>query len=77
MLEIERLESVEEEVEIRNWLVQTRQGPRRFQTRLDDWPRDLPGGGVLIRDLAGDLYLVADPHALDKHSRSLLWAFVD
>ncbi len=77
VMEIVRLESVEEEVEIRQWRVETRQGSRRFQTRLDDWPRELPGGGVLIRDLAGDLYVVPDPSALDKHSRSLLWAFVD
>ncbi len=77
VMEIVRLESVEEEVEIRQWQVETRQGSRLFQTRLDDWPRELPGGGVLIRDLAGDLYVVPDPSALDKHSRSLLWAFVD
>jgi len=77
VMEIVRLESVEEEVEIRQWNVEALQGARLFQTRLDDWPRELPGGGVLIRDLAGDLCVVPDPGALDKHSRSLLWAFVD
>lgn len=41
----------------------------------DFWPGS--ERGVLIRDLAGDLYVVPDPSALDKHSRSLLWAFVD
>ena len=49
----------------------------RFQTRLDAWPRRVPGGGVLIRDVAGDLYYVADPESLDKRSRDLLWVFVD
>jgi hypothetical protein len=68
---------VEEEVEIRAWRVVTAQGPRRFQTRLDDWPRELPGGGILIRDVAGDLYHVPAPGALDRRSRELLWAFVD
>ena len=68
---------IEEEVELRNWLVRTRQGARRFQTRLDDWPRKLPDGGLLIRDVTGDFYRVADPARLDGTSRELLWAFVD
>jgi hypothetical protein len=71
------IREVEEEVEIRAWRVETTQGARRFQTRLDDWPRELPGGGILIRDVAGDLYHVPDPRSLDRRSRQLLWAFVD
>jgi hypothetical protein len=71
------IRDVNEEVEIRAWRVVTAQGPRRFQTRLDDWPRELPGGGILIRDVAGDLYHVPAPGALDRRSRELLWAFVD
>jgi hypothetical protein len=71
------IRDVDEEVEIRIWQVDTVQGARRFQTRLDDWPRELPGGGILIRDVAGDLYHVPEPQALDRRSRQLLWAFVD
>ncbi|HYT64648.1 MAG TPA: DUF1854 domain-containing protein, partial [Gemmatimonadales bacterium] len=74
---VTRLLEIDEEVEIRHWRVETRQGPRTFQTRLDDWPRMLPHGGLLIRDLAGDLYHLADPERLDRKSRDLLWAFVD
>ena len=77
VLTVTRVLEVEEEVEVRHWKVETQQGPRSFQTRLDDWPRALPQGGLLIRDVAGDLYLVADPEALDRESRALLWAFVD
>jgi uncharacterized protein DUF1854 len=77
LLEVTRVLAVEEEVEIRHWTVLTRQGPRSFQTRLDDWPRSLPGGGFLIRDVAGDLYHIAAPAQLDQRSRELLWAFVD
>ena len=77
VLEITRIESVDEEIEIRNWKVETRQGPRSFQTKLDDWPRRVPSGGTLIRDVAGDLYYVKDAAELDKKSRDLLWAFVD
>jgi hypothetical protein len=77
VLEITRIESVDEEIEIRNWKVETRQGTRSFQTKLDDWPRRVSGGGTLIRDVAGDLYYVKDAAALDRESRDLLWAFVD
>jgi hypothetical protein len=77
VLEVTRVVSVEEEVEIRQWSVETKQGPRTFQTHLDDWPRVLPKGGLLIRDVAGDLYRLPDPKTLDRKSRELLWAFVD
>ena len=68
---------IDEEVELRNWRVHTDQGARRFQTRLDDWPRKLADGGLLIRDVTGDFYRVRDLARLDRRSRALLWAFVD
>ncbi len=77
VLEVTRIDSVDEEIEIRNWKVETRQGARSFQTRLDDWPRQVSNGSTLIRDVAGDLYYVRNPARLDKKSRDLLWAFVD
>ncbi|MGH7711620.1 MAG: DUF1854 domain-containing protein [Gemmatimonadaceae bacterium] len=77
VLEVTRVLDIDEEVEIRHWTVETKQGKRTFQTHLDDWPRVLPSGGRLIRDVGGDLYLLADPKRMDKQSRDLLWAFVD
>ena len=77
VLEVVRVLSVDEEVEIRQWTVETTHGRRSFQTRLDDWPRVLPSSGLLIRDVAGDLYLLACPEQMDRQSRELLWAFVD
>jgi uncharacterized protein DUF1854 len=77
VFEVTRVLEIEEEVEIRAWRVETRQGLRSFQTRLEDWPRALPQGGLLVRDVAGDLYHVSRPAALDRKSRALLWAFVD
>jgi hypothetical protein len=77
VLEVTRVAAIEEEVEIRHWTVETVHGPRTFQTHLDAWPRALPMGGLLIRDVAGDLYRLADPATLDRRSRELLWAFVD
>jgi hypothetical protein len=32
---------------------------------------------MLIRDLAGDLYLVRNPATLDKRSREMFWAFAE
>ena len=77
VLEVTRVLSIDEEVEIRQWTVETRQGRRSFQTHLDEWPRGLPNGGIVIRDVAGDLYRLAAPAEMDKQSRELLWAFVD
>ncbi len=77
VLEVTRVLEVDEEVEIRQWTVETKHGTRSFQTHLDDWPRVLPMGGLLIRDVAGDLYRLPAPETLDERSRQLLWAFVD
>ena len=77
VLEVTRVFEIDEEVEIRQWVVETEQGKRSFQTHLDDWPRILPSGGLLIRDVAGDLYRFSSPGMMDKTSRELLWAFVD
>lgn len=77
VLEVTRVVDIDEEVEIRQWAVETTSGPRTFQTHLDDWPRVLPDGGLLVRDVAGDLYKLGAPHTLDRKTRDLLWAFVD
>jgi hypothetical protein len=72
-----RILECRKEIELRCWRVETLQGPRIFQTELDEWPLRLPGGAVLIRDLAGDLYTVPDPGALDAESRKRLWVLLD
>jgi hypothetical protein len=77
VLEIETIDKIGEEIEIRCWDVQTTQGPRRFQTKRDEWPRIMPGGSVLVRDVAGDLYLIRDPDGLDRKSRETLSVFID
>ena len=77
VLRVTRVRSIDEEVEIRHWSVDTAQGARTFQTHLDEWPRPLPDGGLLIRDVAGDLYRLPAPEELDRASGALLWAYVD
>lgn len=77
VLDVERIRDIDEEIEIRSWTVDTSQGARRFQTRRDEWPREVPGGGILIRDVSGDLYYIRNQAALDATSRKLLDVFVD
>jgi len=76
VLQIEKVYSVNEDFEIRNWKVKTRQGDRSFQTKLDDWPIKLPGGNILFRDVSGDLFFIEDIDKLDEETRRHLWAFI-
>jgi hypothetical protein len=75
--EVTAVEALVDDVEIRHWKVRTRQGARQFQTALEAWPREVPGGGLLVEDVAGDLYRIPPPAELDPRSRRLVWAFLD
>lgn len=75
--EISRVERVRKEFEIRQWEVVCAEGPRAFQTKVDDYPQHLPPRGLLITDVAGDVYTIADWTLLDKRSRKELAMFVD
>jgi hypothetical protein len=77
VLEVTAVLSVEEDCEIRAWKVRTAHGIRSFQTPLDAWPRRAPGGGHVIEDVAGDVYLLPALEQLDPISRKLLWPYVD
>ena len=74
---IQQVYSVEEDFELRSFKVETPQGPRAFQTALDAWPRETPDGGLLIEDVAGDVFRIEDATSLDPRSRELLWELVD
>ncbi len=76
VLEVTAIEDVRDEVEIRHWHVSTKQGSRSFQTPVDSWPRELPGGALLIRDVAGDLFVIRNPASLNSESQRKLWALV-
>jgi hypothetical protein len=69
--------SVKEDFELRCFDVETPQGRRAFQTALDAWPRETPDGGLLIEDVAGDVFRIPDPDPLDAKSRELIWELVD
>jgi len=77
VLDVTRIVSIEEDFELRLWVVETAQGERRFQTPLDAFPRELEADALVIEDVFGDLYRVREPHRLDPKSRKLLWAFTD
>ena len=77
VIEINKVISCKEEFEVRAWDVETQQGLRKFQTKRDTWPRILPGGDLLIKDVAGDLYCIHSPHGIDPHSRKQLAPFID
>src|SRR6266403_2260764 len=76
VFEVIAIENVEDEFDLRTWSVKTRQGRRSFQTKLDEWPRTLETGAVMIRDLSGDLYQIKDPTAPDPASQKLVWAYI-
>lgn len=77
VMQIETVLSIQEEFEVRTWDVETKQGRRKFQTKRDAWPQTLPDGGLLIRDIAGDLFFIASPHNMDPASRKFLAPFID
>ena len=74
---IEPIEAIDVEFEIRNWKVKTKQGRQIFQTRLDEWPRQMPGGGYLLRDVAGDMFFIPTVQRLDARSLDLLSGYID
>jgi hypothetical protein len=77
VLDIVRVQAVDEDFELRTFVVETAHGPRRFQTPLDAWPRETPDGALVVQDVYGDLYRIRDVERLDPKSRELLWAFAD
>lgn len=77
VLDVLRVEAIDEEFEVRCWKVLTQQGRRRFQTPRDSWPRRTPNGDLLLEDVSGDLFRLPPMETLDRKSRKLLFAHVD
>ena len=77
LLEVTRIDAIEEEFELRNWRVLTEQGPRTFQTKRDEWPRQVGRGGYLVRAVAGDLFHIPNPDTLDAASRKMILLYLD
>lgn len=76
VLNITSTEKIEEDVELRRYIVHTEQGIRVFQTKLEDWPEVKMDGVILIEDLAGDLFKINDWRKLDSKSQKELSPYV-
>ena len=76
IMKIEKVLSVEEDVELRKYSVLTIQGERIFHTKLEDWPETLSDGSIIIKDLAGDIFKVDDINLLDPISQKNLSPYV-
>ena len=74
---VQSIQAIETEFEIRVWQVTAIQGALRFQTRLDEWPRASRDGSLLLRDVAGNLIRFSRPETLDVASRKLLWSYLE
>ncbi|MGJ3244414.1 MAG: DUF1854 domain-containing protein [Opitutales bacterium] len=70
--EVRGIHSIDKDYELRVWHVASNRRERSFQTLIDVTPYELPQGGLRMRDLAGDLFVIPDPDAPDGRSRSLL-----
>lgn len=77
VLEITKVHGLDEEYEIRNWHVETKQGPRTFQTHREEWPNRVENGGFLVRAVAGDWVFIPAPSTLDPASQKHLSVVLD
>ena len=77
VLDVVGVREIELEFEIRRWEVDTVQGAYVFQTKHEEWPVAMDDGSMLIRDIEGNLFRIADAKEMDARSRKLLWAFLD
>lgn len=73
-IDITAITGVSEHFQIVLFEVDTNRGPRKFQIKYDDFPHKMPDGSVVFKDLAGDLYRVAEPDALDERSAKLVYS---
>tara|TARA_R110002072_G_scaffold276051_1_gene437286 strand:- start:11807 stop:12277 length:471 start_codon:yes stop_codon:yes gene_type:complete len=77
VLEITKINSIDDEVEIRKFDVQTDKGHRVFQTMIDYWPEMLNSTDVLINDISGDMYKITNWKNLDFESCKLIEQYID
>lgn len=77
ILTIESIEDIEEDVELRRYNVMTTQGPRIFQTKLEDWPELLSNGEILIEDLSGDIFKIEDISKLKNEDREKIEPYIN
>lgn len=75
--EITSIQEIVDEIDLFRWLVKTRSGARIFYTQRREIPREVPGGGVVVKDISGDRYFIPNIDELDTRSRNWLWLYLD
>lgn len=76
VFEIEVIDDIADEVELRRFQVTTKSGKRVFYTPLESWPEQRSDGSILILDIHGDIYQIKDWRSLDGHSQEEINALV-
>ena len=74
---IQHIRAIVDEIDLFRWDVKTDAGRRVFYTRRREIPRELGDGGVMIKDISGDRYLIPEVARLDARSRNWLWLYLD
>ena len=74
-LNILKVYSVEDDIELRVFKVNTSAGETMFYTRLEDWPKKLSKGVFSLIDIHEDEYIL-DLSILDKKSRQTISGLV-
>ncbi|NQZ00289.1 MAG: DUF1854 domain-containing protein [Bdellovibrionales bacterium] len=72
-----KITAIEEDFELRTWSVETEQGSRRFQTKLNAWPSQVGENRYIVRDVNKDLYVIENTLELDTKSQKLFWPLSD
>ncbi|MFQ5628768.1 MAG: DUF1854 domain-containing protein [bacterium] len=75
--QILQIRTIDDEIDLFKWHVQTNAGERVFFTRRREIPREVAGGQVVLRDISGDRYVIENIDALDEKSRNWLWLYLD
>lgn len=75
--QIQKIDAIEDEIDLFKWRVQTKSGERAFFTRRREIPREVAGGQVVLKDISGDRYVIESIDALDEKSRNWLWLYLD
>lgn len=72
IIEINGIVDISEEIELRKFIVKTKQGERIFYTNLDDWPTRKDNGQFLFKDLSGDIYSLNSIDHLSKNELKMI-----
>ena len=77
ILDIALINNISDEIDLRQYDVETIHGARTFFTKLDDWPAVKENGIILIEDLSGDIFRIKSANDLDKKSQKMINSYLN